>query len=213
MEFILITCSKGKLTGGKHVYQHSKRLADGLGNSTFNRLLELRRELVSLCEKPLPKGLELGFSGYEATAEYMPAYQRYVGRIYQFARVGKLYPQAKHIRLAIISAMYGLLDADDLIQNYDLRMDEKLSNIYIYTWWRRYKLGDCLEKYIQACNPEIIHDLLPREYREALQPWPPENLQGRVKQYNFPGPAAGAMQRRAEVLHQLLTNLTPNHLR
>ena len=204
MELILIACSKGKLLGGEHGYHHSQRLVDGLGETTYNRLIELRHELVNRCEKPLPRGLDLGFNGYEATAEYMPAYQRYDGRVFRGARVKELYPRNKNIRLAIISAMYGLLDAGDLIQNYDLKMDDKVSNFHINTWWKRQGLGNILEKYILACMPLIIHDLLPEEYREALKPWPPTSLEGRVKPYNYPEPSLEAMWRRGEDLEKLL---------
>jgi cytoplasmic iron level regulating protein YaaA (DUF328/UPF0246 family) len=204
MELILIACSKGKLPGGECGYQNSKRLTDALGAATYNRLLELRHELVSLCEKPLPKGTDLGFTGYEATAEYMPAYQRYNGKIYQYGRVKELYPCNRNIHLIIISAMYGFLDAGDLIQNYDLKMDDKVSGTCIFTWWKNQKLGKILEKYILSLDPVTVHDILPAKYRKALEPWPPTSLQGRAKPYDYPGQRTGSIWRRAEDLEKLL---------
>jgi hypothetical protein len=205
MELILIACSKGKLAGGERGYQHSKRLRDAFGEATYNRLIELRHELVSRCEKPLPRGPDLGFNGNESTAVYMPAYLRYTGKVYRVGRVKERYPGNKNVRLVIISAMYGLLDAGDLIQNYDLKMDDKVSNIHKNTWWKRQGLGNILEKYILACRPVTIHDLLPNNYRAALEPWPPNSIRNIVKQYNFPpGLPWEVNGKRGEILAQLL---------
>ena len=96
---------------------------------------------MSGSEKNLPIGPDVGIPGDQVTAQYLPAYQRYTGIVFERGRVQELYPTQSNIRLVIISALYGLLDGHDLIQKYDLKMNEKISGQCANTWWKSHSLG------------------------------------------------------------------------
>jgi cytoplasmic iron level regulating protein YaaA (DUF328/UPF0246 family) len=101
--------------------------------------------------------------------------------------------------------LYGLLDADDLIRLYDLRMDSKVGNYRVSTFWQKHRLGEIICEYINCLQPEKVHDLLIDGYRKALKPWPrclQEMIE--VKPYKYPGQGIGAMYRRGEDLEKLL---------
>ena len=105
----------------------------------------------------------------------------------------------------IISALYGLLDGDDLIQKYDLVLDEMVCGQRLYTWWKHQNLGGIVEEYILACNPATIHDLLPISYQKALHPWPPECIYLCWKPLDCSGLGQGSSYRRGEYLEMLLS--------
>jgi len=50
-------------------------------------------------------------------------------------------------RLIIVSALYGLLDGNDLIRNYELSMKDSLpTGMKVHTFWRHHELRDMLWK-------------------------------------------------------------------
>jgi hypothetical protein len=160
---------------------------------------------VRSTNKRLPIGPDVGIPGIQAPVEYLPAYQRYTGIVYERGRVQDLYSGQSLIRLVIISALYGLLDGDDLIQKYDLTMDDKISGQCANTWWKCHSLGKIVEEYIQFYNPGSVHDLLPLKYRKALSPWPPPSLYDLVIPYSYPSEGMReALNRRGEDVERLL---------
>ena len=205
MDLVLLACSNRKQSGGVPNYTPSKPLDQALSPESFEKLMYARAELVRSTNKKLPTGPDVGIPGPQVASQFLPAYQRYTGTVYDRGRVQELYPGQSNIRLVIISALYGLLDGDDLIQKYDLVMDETVSGQRLYTWWKRHSLGQVVEEYIQSCNPRIIHDLLPIKYREALSPWPPPSLYDHMKPpCNYPDQGQGSNYRRGEDLERLL---------
>jgi hypothetical protein len=205
MELVLIACSQRKQEGGVPGYAPSKQLTQGLKSGSFEKLLNLRSQIVKGCKKSLPEGPDVGIPGVQMNAQYLPAYQRYTGKVYEYGRVQELYPNQSRIRLVIISALYGLLDGDDLIQEYNLKMDDKVSGQRLYTWWKRHKLVDIVEEYILSCNPVTVHDLLPINYLKALHPWPPESRRRLWKPLDCSGLGQGSSYRRGEYLATLLS--------
>jgi cytoplasmic iron level regulating protein YaaA (DUF328/UPF0246 family) len=123
--------------------------------------------------------------------------------VYEYGRVQELYPNQSCIRLVIISALYGLLDGDDLIQEYNLKMDDKVSGQRLYTWWKRHKLVDIVEEYILSCKPVTVHDLLPINYLKALHPWPPESIYHLWKPLDCSGLGQGSSYHRGKHLEYL----------
>lgn len=203
MKLIIIPCCKVKEEGGRPIYQRSEALWRLLNPLAYDHLMEMRKKLAE--QFNLQPGPDLGFNNFSINIEYMPAYRRYVGRIYQRGRVRQLYPVKRFSRLSIISALYGLLDADDLIRNYDLAMDCTLpTGTRLYTWWKQQGLCDILCEYVQALNPTEIHDLLSGNYRKAVVPWPACIAQTWVKQYDFPRQGLNANIQRGEILEMLL---------
>lgn len=204
MDLVLIACCKTKQPGGNWPYPPGGQGHGPLDSAAFGRLVAARKQVVETSDRPLPRGPELGFWEASPPKEYLPAYQRYIGQVYQAGHVQELFPHNGKICLGIVSALYGLLDADDLIQNYDLRMEDKINGIPLYTWWQQQGLGEIITEYALALDPVNVHDLLPPTYRKALEPWPSPRLGGRVKCYQFPEQSSEAIWRRAEILEAML---------
>ncbi len=205
MDLVLIACSNRKQEGGVPDYAPSKQLIQGLSPGSFEKLLDLRSQVVMGSEKSLPAGPDLGIPGSQAIAQYLPAFQRYTGIVYEVGWVQELYPSQSHIRLVIISALYGLLDGHDLIQKYDLRMDDKISGQNANTWWKQHSLGKIVEEYIKFYKPSRVYDLLPLTYRKALSSWPPSSLEAVITQYNYPGEGmVESLKHRGRDLEKLL---------
>lgn len=204
MNLVLLACSNRKQSGGIPNYMPSKQLEHALSTESFDRLMNARAELVRSTSKKIPIGPDAGIPSSQVVTQYLPAYQRYTGIVYEQGRVRELYPGQSNIRLVIISALYGLLDGDDSIQEYNLKMDDMMSGQRLCTWWKRQGLGKIVEEYIHYCSPAAIHDLLPINYRKALCPWPPPSLCDCMKEYIYPGQGQGSNYRRAEDLERLL---------
>ncbi len=206
MELILIACSAKKRDGGLPKYSRSQ-LEGYLSKATFQRLLTLRLELAQI--KHQPAGPDLGGSISATKLQYMPAYLRYSGIIYQRSNFAELFPRAREKKVLIISALYGILDAQDTIQKYDLKMDETLPNgTRLYTWWKQHSLGEILTEYFRELKPKKIHDLLPDSYRKALNPWPPRKIirDKHFIAYKDLGQGRGTLWRRGDILRELLSS-------
>ena len=105
----------------------------------------------------------------------------------------------------IISAMYGLLDGNDLIRNYELSMDDALpTRIRVSTFWRWHELREILIELIRRDDVTEVHDLLSEKYREAIQPWPDTKIKN-CRVYNYPGLGQGSSYARAKDLKQFLS--------
>ena len=203
MEIILIACSRSKLAGGETGSQYSSNLSNILSSQTYRKLLSARNELSRFID--CAPGYDLGFDHQNNDIKYLPAYKRYIGKVYTCSQLANLYPQVKSHRIIIVSALYGLLDANDLIREYNLAMDSKLPNgKKVMTWWKNQGLVKILEEYILGFNPPCVHDLLSVNYRKSLQPWPPDSIKDIVKIYNFPGLGNGANWKRGEIFKEIL---------
>lgn len=201
MELILIVCCGTKAPGGSPDYRPPEHLASTLGERNFQSLMDARRELAQM--RKLESGLDLGFGEQAAGLSFQPAYLRYTGRVYQRSGLGQLLPKANY-QVLIISALYGLIEAGDLIRDYDLAMKCMLPQGKVQTWWKLHHLGDILSEYIWNTAPVIIHDLLSKDYREALKPWPRDFLQILYKRYEYPGLGIGSLSRRGDDLKAIL---------
>jgi cytoplasmic iron level regulating protein YaaA (DUF328/UPF0246 family) len=205
VELVLIACSDRKQDGGRPGYEPSKELIQGLSTESFEKLLELRSLVVKGSEKYLPDGPDVGSPRLQANAQYLPTFQRYAGIVYEYGRVRELYPGNARIQLVIISALYGLLDGQDLIQKYDLRMTDNISGQNGNTWWKQHGLGKIVEEYIKSYKPGKVYDLLPLIYRKALSSWPPSSMEALFTQYNYPGEGMGkSLKHRGRDLEKLL---------
>lgn len=203
MELVLIACSGSKLSGGESGFQYSSNLSHILSSQTYKKLFAARKELSQLLN--LASGYDLGYDHQDNGIEYLPVYKRYIGKVYKCSLLEKLYPQVKSHRIVIVSALYGLLDANNLIREYDLAMDCTLPNgKKVMTWWKNQELGKILEEYIHAHKPTCVHDLLSGNYRKSLQPWLQDSIKNITKIYNFPGLGIGTNWKRGEILKKIL---------
>ncbi len=207
MEIVLIACCDRKAAGGSTDYPGSE-IEKSLDHSTFQQLLSLRRELCRIIRDDEIPGPDLGGVA-TMPIKYFPAYERYDGIVYRSGCIGELIASAKDIRIFIVSALYGLLDANDPIRYYNHAMSDTIPGIgRLKTWWKRKNLGGIVEKALLQHNPNKIHDLLTQDYREALKPWPGAGfIQKGVTfiQYDFPGIGLGGLYRRGEIVEKLLT--------
>jgi cytoplasmic iron level regulating protein YaaA (DUF328/UPF0246 family) len=201
MQLILITCSDRKQTGGQANVAYKTELAGMISEKGLNRLSEARRELAHRTKNS--PGPDLGDPSAPLQL-LLPALQRYTGKVYETANMRDLYPKAqKNCRIIILSALYGLLDPEDPIRKYNLQMKSSLlGRQSVHSFWKDRGLGRLLYEYIVAIKPSAIHDLLTKDYRQALEPWPP-HLSGYIP-YDFPGMGMGALFARGRILHQLL---------
>lgn len=207
MDLILIACCKEKQKGGTPNYS-APPLAASLPKNTHLQLLQVRYELATRLRLPLGQDLSGDFAQEEIL--FMPAYRRYTGKVYTRAEVARLYPKTSKFKLAIISALYGLLDADDPIRYYDLVMDQTLPNgSRLATWWKNHALGKIVEEYVLALKPGKVHDLLSGSYRIALDPWPAKSFQSHGIEYvpyEYPGEGTGSLWHRGDDLKKILSN-------
>ena len=209
MELILIACCQRKSPGGIHDFKRSNVLDSVSSSTNIDELMNARWELANNLN--LSPGFDLGFDQHNQELKFLPAYQRYTGNVYKSSQISCLLPQATSIQVLIISALYGLLDSNDLIREYNVAMNDTLPNgTKLKTWWKYIGLGAIVEECIQVINPSKIYDLLSGHYREALQPWPPDALTQKVELYNYPGQGSGSNWGRGKDLKGLLITHT-NH--
>jgi len=211
MEVVVIACCQRKASGGIQDFKRSEFLNSTLSSSSIERLLNTRKQLAKMLN--LSPGLDIGFNQHNQELLLLPAYQRYTGNVYKSSQIAGLFPETTSIRVLIISALYGLLDANDLIRDYDMAMNDTLPNrTKIKTWWKRKGLGSIVEEYIQGINPSSVHDLLSEHYRDALQPWPPEALSHKIWTYSYPGQGSGSNWNRGRDLNLILkANIKPTN--
>ena len=204
MELILIACCKTKRKGGVKEYSTSP-LADFLSEESLQTLLNSRKVIAN--RLGLPEGPDLGSELQDPLLEYLPAYQRYNGIIYRENDLNSVIPKMSTKRVIIISALYGVLDAKELIRDYELKMDSNLpGHVRVMTWWKHHGLGEIVSEIV--CHKEFdqVHELLPLPYRSALDPWPPACRERNIIQYDYPGQGSGSIWRRAEELEKILRN-------
>jgi hypothetical protein len=88
---------------------------------------------------------------------YMPAWRRYNGRIYNYitdAAWQNYLQNQDRVRVLIMSGLYGLLDATEWIQNYDVHLTDtdKDNGLSISSMWSELNT-ECLETYAsRECN-------------------------------------------------------------
>lgn len=214
MEIALIACSKTKKPGGTYQY-HGSLLEQSLKPDSYKKLLEKRCKLARLISQP--SGPDLGeMSPGSQVLQFMPAFQRYQGRVYERGMVESLYPHAEGIQLVIVSALYGLVDGKDLIRNYELEMAASVPRIgLLKNWWRQQGLGNFVIEYIFALKPTRVHDLLSNHYRDALGPETKTAVQAfgiEWISHEYPGEGSGSMWKRGDDLKRLLTKQPMNAL-
>lgn len=182
-------------------------LANHLPPEDYHLLQKIRKELARLLGKPF--GPDLDGAPANQPLNYLPAYQRYQGRVYERGQVQALYPNSQNKRIVIISALYGLLDASDPIRNYDLAMDKRYPGTGLLSnWWRKQNLGALVAQYILTLQPTRIHDLLSSNYRKSLGLDCRQTIQAagiEWIEYQYPNEGSGSMWHRGEDLKRLLS--------
>jgi hypothetical protein len=191
VELILIPCSGQKKVGGMVEWPGEPTLASKLNRITWEKLCKARNKLALAID--LPPGPDLGWIAKSPAIQYLPAFERYQGRLYRGAHFAARFPSLRHKRVLIISALYGVLDPMDWIRNYDLHMKcETTRSHTVAYWWKENGLGHMVSEAIQLSGAAVVHDLLPEGYRKALSPWPPETIPFNVIEHSYEGRGMGA---------------------
>lgn len=203
MEVVLLPCSGRKRPGGQNALEALASLRSPMGEPPAGRLLVARKELA--CFIGLSPGPDLGYSNADGDVRFLPASERYDGNIYRAARFSLVWPQTEGRTVLIVSALYGLLFADDLIRDYDLKMDSTGPDGFrLYTWWKHHGLGRQVADCAMSLQPTLVHDLLSGKYRKALEPWPRPEVRAVLRQYEFPTLGMGADYARGRLLRKIL---------
>jgi len=149
----VICCSNHKeLTGKGHYIKNSVSTAiPGLKESLLKRRYEvfkllmrddtLTRSGIPLCDLPYNKNLQYGpdFGG-KTPGSYLPAYQRYKGRLYR--EIKKRTWLNLNNNVIIVSGLYGILSPIENIQLYSLDINDSPQ---ILDLWEK---GDFLTNYL-----------------------------------------------------------------
>jgi uncharacterized protein len=97
-------------------------------------------------------------------APTLPAWQRYTGVVWDHLDPATLSVEARR-RIVVVSALLGLVRADDPIPDYRLKMGANLRPLgKLSTWWR----GELTTELQRVARRRFVVDLLPREHRGAL---------------------------------------------
>jgi len=204
MEVILIACSGSKTEGGSPNYNGSS-LSSLLPVGSVRYLMAARLELAGMVDEiPGPD-----FGGVSPGRKaFLPALERYSGKVYERSQVRNIYPKTKELNILIISALYGLLDAYEPIRLYNHEMkDTTKHGTRLYTWWKAKRLGKLVEEAVFALEPNRVHCLLPQNYLKALMPLSAETFNRRgieCKTYEHPGQGIGILNKWGEDLEGIL---------
>ena len=203
MEVILVPCSGRKRPGGRNAFEAPAWLDRSLRPEARDRLLAARRELGTFFG--LPPAPDLGFSASQRDVGFLPAWERYDGNVFRAANFRDLYAKCQGKIVMIVSALYGLLRAEDPIRDYSLMMDCKgPDGLRLVTWWKHRGLGQLVAECALSFRPPVVHDLLSGAYRKALAPWPASPIREVIHQDQFPGQGIGADHARGRQLRKIL---------
>jgi cytoplasmic iron level regulating protein YaaA (DUF328/UPF0246 family) len=98
-----------------------------------------------------------------------PAWERYDGNLYRKAQLGEADIHRKDVTIVIISALFGVICADDTIRHYNVAMTDRLPDrTRVYAFWSNIGLASILAKLLQNLAARRVDDLLSGSYRKAL---------------------------------------------
>lgn len=130
---ILIPCCARKIPGGNRLTGTFPEFFTDLSPQIRQQVLAARFGILEAMQAQLgEKGIEKGpdFGGNSMAGKYRPAWERYAGNLYSAVgdrkRLSKAGKWEGGAEVLILSALYGPLEPDSPIQDYDLRMDQPL---------------------------------------------------------------------------------------
>ena len=172
---LLLPPSKGKAAGGasdafestladghplttarRQVLAAAQAAADG-DDTSIGRIAGVRRVDVDAARERLAN---------LASAATVPASQRYTGIVHNNAGLPAMDPAALAGRVFVVSALLGLVGADEPVPDYRLEFSASLPGLGgLATWWRR----QAHEYLADLIRSKIVWDLLPGEHARI---WP-----------------------------------------
>jgi peroxide stress protein YaaA len=199
---ILIACSARKRPGGMEwTTPAAPGVAEQLSAGERSDILRVRQTLAPLAGTA--EGLDVG--GHGSGARYLPACERYAGRLYERVASG-LWPTHSESSVIIVSALYGLLFPWEPIQKYDLTMTSSYGHrTRVHRRWREVGLGRILAGWCAARDVVGVVDLLTKPYRAALADLVDLRTYG-IEQlpFDYPGRYQASNRDRGDDLNSLL---------
>jgi len=143
---MILPCCSEKTAGGTGNYK--EYLSESISHEGYELIMETRKKILSNMtqsehyitgkyskNKNIKAGKDLG--GNNSTGKYMQAIDRYTGSLYSSVEdfpqlIRQSFRKGNSPKIIILSALYGPLYPFDMIQNYNLKMSDKLA----YTAWK-----------------------------------------------------------------------------
>ena len=204
---ILIPCSGDKRGGGITEYKVSNCIINNLSLETGKRLMELRKEVgVAFQEE---HGPDLGFEVTQTGIRYLEAYRRYSGNLYSkiSEKSWNKLSRNSELKMLIVSALYGLVNYNELIRLYDRTMKDHIHpGRLLKTWWSNKHLSAIVLEYILQNRTKVVHDFLSTDYSHAT--W---NFSSRLTEvgiqcvrHTYPGLGTGSDYHRGRDVNALI---------
>jgi hypothetical protein len=204
---ILAPCSDLKNRGGDSEYNLKNSVIEDLNSENGTKLLRLRKS-VAIAFGEIP-GPDLGFKVRKNEIKYIQAYRRYAGKLYSQIHENawrKLF-QTPNLKLLIVSALYGLVNAGELIRYYNRTMkDHIFPGRTLMTWWKQQGLSSIMVGYIVKNEVEKVHDFLSIDYSRAIS-----DLSSSLKRlgvsyvtHSYPGLGSGSNYYRGRDINALI---------
>ena len=190
---ILVSCSRDKATGPGRPYE-SETFIEALPVSMRLKVLEMRASVRNLIkngnvddlyqregnrkDRASNQRLAAGpdFGGREQLPVYLKARERYQGRFFS-RMVDDDWAKIKELGydVLILSGLYGWLLPDEMIQNYDCHLSDRVKTedrvMSLGSMWR-VLLTEALVSYVDIKKIDYVIDLLSEEsYQNAID-WP-----------------------------------------
>src|SRR3990172_8773052 len=154
-EVVLLSCSKSKRHDGSPGRSDDSFLGNPGPDTIVAQLLAARAELFPLivpCQDRTCSAIK--------DDALLEAHKRYNGIVFSMSCISTGLPPESALRVLIVSALFGLLDARDSIPDYDLELACSLSpGGTVGQFWRRRELGSITAAVVRDLNPTAVHDL------------------------------------------------------
>ncbi|HRR96414.1 MAG TPA: peroxide stress protein YaaA [Candidatus Ratteibacteria bacterium] len=174
----IITCSNGKIEGGITNYNYKSSICNYISSECISYLMEGRqfnlthiknggftRQKKILKDLPYNKELKNSFDfGGKEEAKFLPAYERYCGRIYK--EIDKETWKNRRHQVLIFSGLYGWVLPEEFIQRYSLHLRDSQLIIDI---WKGEIATFILESFVRRNNIDVLVDCTGEDlYREIV---------------------------------------------
>lgn len=180
----IISCSNSKKSGGEAGEYPKSVLADYLSHEKYQLLMKLRRQLATILD--LEPGPDFGYAGEGGSIKFLPVHKRYSGKMFTLSGIKDMKASDVPECILVVSGLYGILHIHDYIRDYNLRMQATLPNgTRVLTWWKQRGLGSIVTDLIENFGLDELHDLLGKDYRKALSPWPSPQFADTYVEHSF----------------------------
>lgn len=140
-----IPCCKSKFSSG-HIEGEGERLTEEVLPNTWKLLTRGRNEMHKIAE--MTDKVSIDLDSPETSAVHL-----YTGAMYKQFDLNNILQeiQAGYLRLFIISAWYGIVDAFEPLHRYEAKMQGRIA-----THWRKYKLDEIICELLLNLKPSAV---------------------------------------------------------